>query len=160
MENNDVHLCPCLELAVPMRDRRQWSNDQEWAANAICRMDLVQECYGLYRLSKTHLIGHDTCLLIKPTVEQPVQTFHLILSELIAMFEGGRFFQLSECAARRTWELTSFLRRRDDLPSIELVNLGGIELQDIIPQLPSGSVVRRVAPFNQEKDLNLAGGCS
>lgn len=89
MVHDHVHLCPSFKLAVPMWDRRQGRNDQKGSTNVIGVVDLVQKGDRLDCLSETHLVGHDTSLVVEPTVEKPIESLHLVLTKLVAMLELG-----------------------------------------------------------------------
>lgn len=153
MIHDHVHLCPGLKLAVPMWDCRQRRNDQEGSSNVISVVDLVQKGDRLNCLSETHFVSHDTGLVIEPTVEQPIESFHLVLTKLVAMLELGRLFQLAERSTRWTGKLSCLSRIWDDLARVELVYFDSVDLQNLIPELPSRTIIGGVAPLDQEEDL-------
>lgn len=64
MVDYHIELCPSPELPLPVGDGGQWGNDQEWPLNAL-HVNLIEECYGLNGLSKTHLISQDTVSSVK-----------------------------------------------------------------------------------------------
>lgn len=121
-------------------------------------MDLIQESDRLNCLSKTHLIGHDTGLVVEPTVEKPVKSLHLILTKLIAMLKLWRLFQFAERSARWTRKLPSLIRIGDYLAGVKLVDLSGVNFQNLVPELPSRTIIGGVAPLDQEKDLHFTVG--
>lgn len=137
MVYNHVHVCPSLELAVPMWDRRQRCDDQKGSSNVISVVNLVQKGNRLNCLSKTHLVGHDTGLVVEPAVEKPVKSLHLILTKLVAMLELWRLFQLAERSTRWARKLSSLISIGDDLAGVKLVDFGGVYFQNLIPELPS-----------------------
>lgn len=53
--HDDVHVCPCAKLPLPVGDGGQGSDDEEGASDPHVE-DLVQEGDGLDGLSQTHFI--------------------------------------------------------------------------------------------------------
>lgn len=57
--DHHIELSPGPELSLPVGDGGEWGDHQEWPLNAL-HVNLIEECYGLDGLPKTHLISQDT----------------------------------------------------------------------------------------------------
>lgn len=65
MVHYDIHIGPALELALPIRNSRQGSYDQERSANPIF-IDCIHKRQRLNCFSQTHLIGENAIVPVVP----------------------------------------------------------------------------------------------
>lgn len=136
MVDDHVHVGPRQKLAMPMGNRRERSNDKERTADMIGVVDLVQKGDRLDSLAETHLICHNTCLIVEPAVEQPVQSLHLILPQLVAMLEWWRLLEFAESSPRRPRKLSGCNRVGNDFAGVKFINLFRVQFDNDITKLP------------------------
>ena len=64
--HDHVEVGPRLELALPVRERRQRRDDEEWPPQPLRRMEVVEERHRLHRFAEPHLVGEDRILFQVP----------------------------------------------------------------------------------------------
>ena len=57
---------PRLEFALPVGQRRQRRDDEEWPPQPLRGMEVVEERHRLHRLAEPHLVGEDRILFEVP----------------------------------------------------------------------------------------------
>lgn len=74
-----VHISPVISYPLPVLERGEWSQNEEWASEFADLVEVIEQRQGHYRLSESHLVCQHHVSMLVPSSYQPIETCHLVL---------------------------------------------------------------------------------
>ena len=101
---NDVQVGTVLNFSLPVAQRRQRRQHEERTANALHRVEVVQQCNRLQviattnrdleRLAQSHFVSKNAVATLVPRKDQPVHSLDLVFTEDNSVLQFHAFFVL------------------------------------------------------------------
>lgn len=157
VKHHDMHVCPSTNLRLPVRQCGEGSNDEEGGLCVVMVEDLLDEQRALHCFAETHFIGQNTISSVDPVPQQPVDSFDLVGSELIALRKRLIRIEFLELHKRRTLTGVVGLRIHHSIPTrdslstrlqMTIVLLNSLFVSEVIEHFPRDIAVRRPSPFH------------
>mmetsp|Transcript_63615 Transcript_63615/g.189617 ORF Transcript_63615/g.189617 Transcript_63615/m.189617 type:complete len:298 (-) Transcript_63615:147-1040(-) len=83
VEHHRVQERPRLHLALPVLQRRQRDDDQEWPVHAVERPQALQQRRGLGGLAEPHFVAKNDRAAVQIVAPKPAQPLTLVVSQLL-----------------------------------------------------------------------------
>jgi len=145
MVHNHVHVCPQLELSLPVGNCGQRCNDKERPSNSVFP-DVMDPGQRLDGFSQSHLVGKQAVVLVVPGEVEPVHPLELVRPQPVAVLVGGRLFELDPLLLVGTLNARPVLLGGGISPPLEVLDLLRV---NVSLKLPGAVLVWEGPPLYQ-----------